>query len=140
MIVLDTNVISEAMKPDQDASVRAWINRQTAETLYLSTITLAEVQFGIFVMPEGARKAKLATAWQDVLALFRGRVLPFDEDAALHYSEMAISARVAGKGFPLPDSYIAAIAFSRGFVVASRDAAPFMAGGVNVINPWQDGA
>jgi predicted nucleic acid-binding protein len=64
-------------------------------------------------------------------------VLPFDTDAARHYAGLALAARAAGKGFPLPDGYIAAIANARGFTVATRDVASFQAAGLNVINPWR---
>jgi predicted nucleic acid-binding protein len=136
MIVLDTNVVSEAMKPDPDQAVRAWLNNQAAETLYLSSVTLAELLFGIAALPAGKRKDMLAQALDGLMGLFRDRVLPFDTDAARHYAELAVMARNSGHGFPMPDGYIAAIAASRGFIVASRDTAPFEAAGVPVINPW----
>jgi predicted nucleic acid-binding protein len=137
MIVLDTNVISEAMKPEPNPAVRAWLNDQAAETLYLSSVTLAELLFGIAALPAGKRKDMLAQAIDGLMGLFRDRVLPFDADAARHYAELAVAARSAGRGFPTPDGYIAAIAASRGFIVASRDTAPYEAAGVVVINPWQ---
>ena len=137
MIVLDTNVVSEAMKPDPRPAVRAWLNDQAAETLYLSSVTLAELLFGIAALPTGKRKDMLAQAFDGLLGLFRDRVLPFDTDAARHYAELAMTARMSGRGFPTPDGYIAAIAISRGFIVASRDTAPFEAAGVAVINPWE---
>jgi predicted nucleic acid-binding protein len=136
MIVLDTNVVSEAMKPEPDAAVRAWLNDQVAETLYLSSVTLAELLFGIGALPAGKRKDVLAQALDGLVGLFRDRVLPFDTDAARHYAQLVVTARSAGRGFPTPDGYIAAIAVSRGFIVASRDVAPYEAAGVKVINPW----
>ncbi len=138
MIVLDTNVVSEAMKPEPNPAVRAWLNDQAAETLYLSSVTLAELLFGIAALPAGKRKDMLAQALDGLMGLFRDRVLPFDTDAARHYAELAVSARKSGRGFPTPDGYIAAIAASRGFIVASRDKAPYEAANVAVINPWQE--
>ena len=137
MIVLDTNVISEAMKPEPHPAVRAWLNAQAAPTLYLSSVTLAELLFGIAALPAGKRKDMLAQTLDGLLRLFRNRVLPFDTDAARRYAELAVMARTGGRGFPTPDGYIAAIAASRSFVVASRDTAPFQAAGVPVINPWE---
>lgn len=137
MIVLDTNVVSEAMKPVPHPAVRAWLNDQAAETLYLSSVTLAELLFGIAALPTGKRKDMLALALDGLLGLFRDRVLPFDTDAARHYAELATKARTSGRGFPTPDGYIAAIAASRGFIVASRDTAPFEAASMAVINPWE---
>lgn len=140
MIVLDTNVISEAMKPEPHPAVRAWLNQQVAETLYLSSVTLAELMFGIGALPASKRKDMLAQTLDGLLALFKERLLPFDTDAARHYAKLAVSARAAGRGLPTPGGYIAAIAASRGFIVASRDTAPFEAAGIAVINPWQSDA
>lgn len=136
MIVLDTNVVSEAMKPEPHPAVRAWLNNQAIETLYLSSVTLAELLFGIGALAAGKRKAMLAQTLEGLMDLFQDRVLPFDVDAARSYADLAVAARLRGRGFPTPDGYIAAIAASRGFSVASRDAAPYVAARVGVINPW----
>jgi toxin FitB len=137
MIVLDTNVVSEAMKPEPHPAVRAWLNDQVAETLYVSSVTLAELLFGIGSLPVGQRKDKLAQALDGLMGLFKDRVLPFDTAAARCYAELAVTARAAGRGFPTPDGYIAAIAASRKFIVASRDTAPYEAACVSVIDPWK---
>ena len=137
MIVLDTNVVSEAMKTQANPAVRAWLNEQVSETLHLTSITLAEMLFGIAVLPAGRRRNVLSYTLDGLLALFADRVLPFDTDAARHYSALAVAARKSGRGFPAPDGYIAAIAVSRGFIVASRDASPYEAGGVRVVDPWK---
>ena len=137
MIVLDTNVISEAMKPEPNPAVRAWLNQQLAETLYLTSVTLAEILFAIAVLPAGRRRNTLTRALDGLLELFGDRVLPFDTDAARHHAGLAVAARTAGCGFPTPDGYIAAIAAARGFIVASRDTSPFDAGGLRVVDPWQ---
>jgi predicted nucleic acid-binding protein len=137
MIVLDTNVVSEAMRPEPDAKVLAWLNEQAAETLYISSVTLAELLFGIATLRDGKRKTLLARKLDGVMGLFENRVLPFDTQAARQYAELAAIARNSRRGFPTPDGYIAAIAASRGFLVASRDTAPFEAAGMTVINPWE---
>ena len=137
MIILDTNVVSEAMKPDPHPGVRAWLNAQAAETLYLSSVTLAELLFGIAALPTGKRKDMLAQALDGLLGLFRDRVLPFDTDAARRYADLAVTAKTRGRGFPTPDGYSAAIAASRGYLMASRDTGPYEAVGVSVINPWK---
>lgn len=136
MIVLDTNVVSEAMKPAPAPAVLAWLNEQAAETLYLSSVTVAELLFGVGALPAGKRKDLLTQSVDGVMKLFHDRILPFDIDAARHYAALAVSARNAGRGFPTPDGYIAAIAVSRGFIVASRDTAPYEAASVTVIDPW----
>lgn len=137
MIVLDTNIVSEAMKPEPDSAVRAWLNGQAAETLYLSSVTLAELLFGIRALPAGRPKNMLDHALAELLALFKDWGLPFDTNAARHYADLAVTAKHGGCGFPTPDGYIAAVAASRGFIVASRDTSPYEAAGVTVINPWK---
>ncbi|WP_075258310.1 type II toxin-antitoxin system VapC family toxin [Herbaspirillum camelliae] len=137
MIVLDTNVVSEAMKPAPDAAVQAWFNAQAPDTLYLTSITVAEIGFGIACLPAGRRQDLLARRFEGLLRMFKDRVLPFDMDAARSHAELAAMARRAGRGFPTPDGYIAAIAASCGFLVASRDVTPYLAAELTVINPWQ---
>jgi predicted nucleic acid-binding protein len=140
MILLDTNVVSEAMKPEPHPSVRNWLDAQAAETLFLSSVTIAELMFGIGALPRGKRKDRLATTLDGVMELFEPRILPFDTQAARRYADLAVKARKAGKGFPTPDGYIAAIAAAHGFAVASRDTAAFAAAGLTVIDPWTAGA
>lgn len=139
MIVLDTNVVSEAMKPEPAAAVRDWLDAQAAETLYLSSVTVAELLFGIGALPDGRRKEKLALTLDGLLGLFEGRILPFDTAAARRYADLAVAARQSGKGFPTPNGYIAAIATAHGFAVATRDASAFKAAGVSIIDPWRGG-
>jgi toxin FitB len=136
MILLDTNVVSEATKPDPDPAVCSWLDEQTAETLFLSSVTIAELMFGIGSLPKGKRKDRLTAALDGVLELFAGRILPFDTGAARRYADLAVKVRAAGKGFPTPDGYIAAIAAAHDFAVASRDASAFAAAGLTVIDPW----
>ena len=138
MIILDTNVVSEAMKPEPNPSVRAWLNDQAIETVYLTSVTVAELLFGIAALPKGQRKDKLAQTFDGLMKLFRDRLLPFDTDAARHYADLAVIAKACGRGFPTPDGYIAAIAAARGFIVASRDTAAFNAVGIRVLNPWDE--
>lgn len=140
MIVLDTNVVSEAMKPEPHRCVRDWLDAQAAETLFLTSITVAELMFGIGALPKGKRKTNLAVAFDGVLTLFGARILPFDTRAALRYADLAVKARVAGKGFPTPDGYIAAIAAAHECAVASRDTGAFKAAGLSVIDPWSEQA
>jgi predicted nucleic acid-binding protein len=137
MILLDTNVVSEAMKPEPHPAVRAWLDEQAAETIYLSSVTLAELLFGIGALPTGRRKRAMTLALDGLLELFGNRVLAFDTDSARSYAELAVAARAAGKGFPTPDGYIAAIAAAHRFTVVTRDVAPFEAVGLKVIDPWK---
>jgi predicted nucleic acid-binding protein len=137
MILLDTNVVSEPLKAAGDANVLAWIDAQIIETLYLSTISLAELRFGIEALPDGKRRDTLHSSLeQRVLPLFAGRILAFDDPASQFYATLRARARAAGQAIAPADGYIAAIAAAHGFAVATRDVAPFAAAGVAVINPW----
>ncbi|WP_137128880.1 type II toxin-antitoxin system VapC family toxin [Rhizobium sp. FY34] len=137
MILLDTNVLSEPMRPAPAPEVVAWLDQQASETLYLSSVTMAEMLFGVACLPDGRRKTKLSEACETILAVFDGRILAFDAAAARLYGEMAAAARSAGQGFPTPDGYIAAIAAAHGYTVATRDEGAFKAAGVATINPWR---
>jgi len=137
VILLDTNVVSEAMRPTPDRNVLAWLDAQAAETLYLSTVSLSELLLGIQSLPAGKRRQALAAALaEQVIALFGERIVAFDLAAAQDYAKIVMRARRRGKPITVADAQIAAIAASRNFSVATRDEAPFQAAGVPVINPW----
>ena len=136
MILLDTNVVSEAMKPLPNSMVLNWLNAQVAETLFVSSITFAELWFGVAAMPRGQRKLRLEDTVAGLADIYKGRILNFDLDAAKTYAQLAVLAKSKGQGFPATDGYIAAIAAAKQFIVASRDTGPFSAAGVEVINPW----
>ena len=137
MILLDTNVVSEPLKASSTPNVLAWFDAQAIETLYLSTISLAELRFGIAVLPEGKRRELLQSSLQTrVLPLFTGRILAFAEPASQSYADLRARARAAGLAIAPADGYIAAIAATHGFAVATRDTQPFEAAGLVVINPW----
>lgn len=138
MIVLDTNVISEAMRPEPNPDVLGWLNSQVIDTLYLSSVTFAELMFGIRVLPIGARRERLAGALDGLLSLFPGRMLPFDQEAARRYADMAVAGQKAGRPLSVADGYIAATAAAHGFAVASRNVRHFASTGVDLINPWRD--
>jgi toxin FitB len=139
MIVLDTNVISEAWKPQPSAQVLRWMDAQSADTLFISAITIAELRLGLAVMPLSKRRDHFYRQLESaLLPAFFGRVLPFDLEASGAYSQLMAKARKAGKAISAADGYIAATAASRGMMVASRDTAPFKAADVAVINPWND--
>ena len=138
MILLDTNVVSEPLRPAPDNRVVAWIDAQAIETLFLSAITVAELRAGVALLPAGKRRAGLQDSLETrVLPLFAGRVLPFDLACTQAYAELMAKARAAGLGVASADGYIAAIAAANGLAVATRDTGPFEATGVAVINPWQ---
>jgi toxin FitB len=137
MIVLDTNVISEPLKPRADPRVIRWLDAQEPETLYLTATTLSEVLFGIALLPAGKRKRGMEQAIQTLLTkLFAGRFLSFDREAAIAFALLGSRAAAKGYSISVADCQIAAIAAVQGFTVATRDTAPFLAAGVPVNNPW----
>jgi predicted nucleic acid-binding protein len=137
VIILDTNVLSEPMKADGNAAVAAWLDRQIVETLYLTTVNLAELLLGVELMPLGMRRSRLEARIGDVINAFgEARTLPFDAQAARFFAVLVGRARLAGHAIAVADAQIAAIAAAHGFSVATRDTAPFVAAGVPVINPW----
>jgi len=138
VIILDTNVVSEPLKPNADPAVVAWIDAQVVETLYLSTISVTELRYGIAALPGGKRKESLRASFDErILPLFESRILPFDMEAAEICAELRARARAAGQGIGTAASYIAGIAAAKGLTVATRDTQPFEAMGVSVINPWK---
>ena len=138
MIILDTNVVSEPMKPNAHPAVVAWLDQQVAETLYLTATSLAELLVGIEVLPGGKRKEGLDAALAELVSrLFGSRVLPFDHHAAMAYARLVNRARTNGRIISVADGQIAAIAAVHGFTMATRDTEPFVATGVPVINPWE---
>lgn len=137
MIILDTNVISEPLRPRPSGGVVAWLDAQALETLYLTTVSLAEVRHGIACLPDGGRRQKLHDRFEDeFLPLFGGRILAFDEPATAAYATLRAAARARGRAIGDFDALIAGIASATGFTVATRDTAPFQAAGVAVINPF----
>ncbi|MCV9997958.1 type II toxin-antitoxin system VapC family toxin [Pararhizobium sp. YC-54] len=140
MILLDTNVISEPLRPAGDPIVLAWLDQQAIETLFLSAISLAELRYGVAALPDGRRKEGLRTALENrVVTLFGSRVLAFDAATADFYASIRARAKTAGLAIGAADGYIAATAAAHGFMVATRDTGPFEAAGVPVINPWING-
>lgn len=139
MILVDTNVISEPLKPIPNARVLSWMDEQAEGTLYLAATTFAESLTGIALLPEGRRKQILTANFDLVVRqFFQDRILPFDKRAAMQYAMTATVAKVRGRSISIPDGQIAAIAAVHGFTVATRDTAPFLAAGVPVLNPWQE--
>jgi toxin FitB len=122
VILVDTNVISEPLKAQGDPCVVAWLDRQPAETLFIATISLSEILFGIAALAAGKRRDRLAEAFENVvLRLFSGRLLSFDLEAARAYASLMSAARARGLSVSIVDGQIAAIAQANGFSVATRD-------------------
>lgn len=135
--LLDTNVISELRKTRCDASVRRWTESLAPETLYLSTITLAEIRFGIELQPNEAFRAEL-DAWLDesLRPWFSGRILEMDEDVILEWRRMVAHDRKQGVVFSQPDLFLAATAKCHDLALATRNSRDFVATGCRLFDPW----
>lgn len=137
MIVMDTNVLSELLRPKPDDHVVAWIAGQSRAALFTTTVTRGEISYGVQRLPDGQRKEKLRSA---VRAIFdedlAGRVLSFDNDSADLFAEIAASRHQAGKPISQFDAMIAAISRSRGASLATRNVKDFVDCGIEVVNPW----
>lgn len=137
MILLDTNVVSESLRPKPDGTVLGWLDAQELGTLYLSAVSVAELRAGVAVLPAGKRKSVLREGLEErILPLFTGRILPFDYECTSAYAELTESARSSGVAVAVADGLIAAVAKTNHMAVATRDTTPFAAAGVSVINPW----
>jgi toxin FitB len=138
MIVLDTNVVSELMRPAPARHVAGWVAGQPIQSLYTTSITQAEILHGVGLLPAGRRRRLLEAAAE---AMFRedfaGRVLPFASDAASLYALIAVERRRIGRPISQFDAQIAAIARSSGATIATRNVADFTACSVDLVDPWQ---
>ena len=138
MIVLDTNVLSELMRSEPAAAVFAWVSAQPRATLYTTSISKAEILYGIAVLPEGRRRLALAAAAEAMFADdFEGRVLPFDAAAAVHYAKIVAARRREGRPIEAFDVQIAATTLVAGAGLATRDTGDFAGYGLTQINPWE---
>ncbi len=139
MIVLDTNVLSELMRPEPDAAVVAWIGGQPMAGLFTTTLTQAEIFYGLALLPRGRRRDALVAAARPMFEVdLAGRVLPFDTDAALAYPDIAAGRRKGGRPISQIDAQIAAIARSRGARLATRNVSDFADCGIAVVDPWRE--
>ena len=137
MIVLDTNVVSEVLRPAPEPKVLAWLDSQPRSSLFTTAVTRGEIFYGIRVLPAGQRRQRL---WDATAAIFNedfaGQVLNFDDDAADAYTEIAASRNSAGKPISQFDAMIVATARSRGASLATRNGKDFIDCGVDIVDPW----
>jgi hypothetical protein len=137
VIVLDTNVVSEFMTSLPAAAVRAWLNAQDGSKIFLTTLSVAEISFGLRVMADGQRRRLLADRFEQFLVnAFESRILPFDEVAARVYGEIRGYRREQGRPMSSFDAQIAAIAKANGFAIATRNIKDFEDCGLVLINPF----
>jgi predicted nucleic acid-binding protein len=138
MIILDTNVISEMIAVAPSVAVEAWLSIQPGETVFTTTITQAELLYGLRRLPPGRRRSELEAAILPILLQdFAGRILPFDSAAADAFATIAAARGKAGRPIAQSDAQIAAIAVSRGAALATRNVDDFLDVGAVVIDPWK---
>jgi predicted nucleic acid-binding protein len=137
VIVLDTNVLSELMRSAPDLAVVAWISARPASSIFTTTVTQAEILYGLRLLPSGKQRSRLEVAAGEMFATdFAGRVLPFDQAAAKAYADIAAARRQAGRPIGQFDAQIAAIARSRDAAVATRNIMDFEGCGIGLVDPW----
>ena len=139
MILLDTNVVSEVMRPNPAVAVVRWLDQNETSNLYLSTVTIAEIAFGLRVLQAGSRRRELSHRFDDFVARgFEQRLLTFDLAAAREYAEIMGYRRELGRPLSVLDGQIAAIARRHRFSVATRNVRDFEHCGLEVLNPFED--
>lgn len=137
MIILDTNVLSALMRTSPEAVVVAWLDRQPADSVWLSSITVFEARFGLALLPKGRRRIGLERAFDRVLAEdLANRVLDFDSMAAATAAQLAADRQKAGRAVDLRDTLIAGIALARRATIATRNTRHFDGLDVPIVNPW----
>ncbi len=139
MIILDTNIISEIMRPAAEERVMAWLRKQPLNLLATTAVTVAEIRYGLGRLPEGQRRRNLEERFRSFLTRgFYDRIMAFDAAAAEAYSLIVVERERAGRPIDAFDAMIAAIARMNGASVATRDVSGFEGCGVDIINPWDE--
>jgi toxin FitB len=141
MIVLDTTVVSELIRTRGEPRVVAWVDEHPAGEVYVTAVTTAELRYGLARLPDGQRKADLTDRVERTLAEdFSGRVLAFDDSAAVHYADIVTHRERRGLPISMADAQIAAICRQHGASVATRNTKDFVHTGIAVLDPWSAGS
>ncbi len=137
MIILDTNVLSEVLKPSPFEAVLNWLAAQEPANMFTTAVTQAEILYGVELLPQGKRRARLSVAIQRIFAEeFESRILPFDEDAAPSFARIVAIRAAAGRPISQFDAMIAAMTHSHRAFLATRNTSDFEQCGIQLINPW----
>ncbi|MCP4995625.1 MAG: type II toxin-antitoxin system VapC family toxin [Gammaproteobacteria bacterium] len=137
MILLDTNVVSEVMRIAPSETVVEWLNNQKSSSLYISTVTIGEIEYGLRILPVGKHRLQLKERFEQFVSLaFALRILAYDEAAARTYGEVMGHRKEIGRPISVPHGQIAAIAKAHGNKIATRDISDFEDCGVELIDPF----
>ena len=137
MLLLDTNIVSETMRPHPDAAVMAWLAEQPVETVHLSTISIAEIHFGLELLADDGRQRELRRRFDRFVSQgFMSRLLDFDRAAAVRYGAIQASRRNAGRPMSVPDAQIAAVAQAHDLVLVTRNGKDFDGLDLALVNPF----
>jgi predicted nucleic acid-binding protein len=138
MIIVDTNVLSEAMRERPEPGVATWLDQQPKTEMFTTAVTKAEILYGIAISPLGQKRAARETAAESIFSgPFSGRILPFEDDATIHYAQIAALRRSRGREMQEADAQIAAIARLHGAALATRNTSDFEDCGIRLVNPWE---
>ncbi|MDZ7839320.1 MAG: type II toxin-antitoxin system VapC family toxin [Gammaproteobacteria bacterium] len=139
MILIDTNVVSEVMKVAPADAVVGWLNDQDSSSLFISTTSIGEIEYGLRILPDGKRRTHLRERFEHFIdQAFAMRIVPFDETAAVEYGDIMGLRKELGRPLSVPDGQIAAITRSRGYALATRNIRDFEDCGLALINPFEN--
>jgi len=137
MIILDTNIISALMRVEPETSVTAWLDQQPSTSIWITAVSVMEIQFGLETMPTGRRRQMLVKSFDQLLQVeLEGRVAPFDTEAARHAADLMATRKRKGRPGEARDTMIAGIALARHATLATRNTTHFSDLSVPVVNPW----
>ena len=137
MVILDTNVISELIRPRPHPAVVEWIDQQNAFEVWITAVTAAELRTGVALLPESKRKSDLHLHIERLLdETFAGFVLPFDDKSTIPYADIVSSRRNRGRPIAFQDAQIGAICLQQGMTLATRNTRDFEDTGIDLIDPW----
>lgn len=140
MMLLDTNILSEMMRPKPDENVILWLNQQHSQNLFISSIGIAEISYGLYVLPKGKRKQQLQIRFEQFISqAFQFRLLDFNEQAANRYGSVMGEAKLTGHPMSIADGQIASIALVNAFTLITRNIKDFKHSGIKLINPFEAG-
>jgi len=139
MLILDTNILAEVIKPSPDPKIGIWLGAQPRDDLYTTSLAQAEILYGVERLPPGKRRSDLLTAVVEIFAFFDKRILSFDPDAARAYPQIILNRKMMGQEIRPADAMLAAITRSRGAMLATRNTGEFSGCGIRVVNPWEGG-